>query len=90
MAGVEGNNTIVYKNLLCYKDVMKALKRSKGKIPVVQLMDLKLVKTAVYIRLDKKIVDFFKSSGRGWQTKMNYILAQYVDSLGDVTEGKRK
>jgi len=35
-------------------------------------------KVHVTLRLDPKIVDFFRSPGRGWQTRVNTVLAAYV------------
>ncbi len=35
-------------------------------------------KVHVNLRLDPKIVDFFRASGRGWQTRVNTALAAYV------------
>jgi len=34
-------------------------------------------KTAVTIRLDSDMVKWFKSQGKGWQTKMNWALRLY-------------
>ncbi len=35
-------------------------------------------KIPVTVRLDKTVVDYFKASGRGWQTRLNATLADYV------------
>jgi uncharacterized protein (DUF4415 family) len=35
-------------------------------------------KEPVTVRLDPEIVEFFRGSGRGWQTRMNKALAEYV------------
>jgi uncharacterized protein (DUF4415 family) len=35
-------------------------------------------KQPVMVRLDPEVVDFFRSSGPGWQTRMNAALAEYV------------
>jgi uncharacterized protein (DUF4415 family) len=35
-------------------------------------------KELVMVRLDPEVVDFFRSSGPGWQTRMNAALAEYV------------
>ncbi len=37
-------------------------------------------KTAVSIRLDKEVIDFFKKDGRGYQTRINAVLRSFVDS----------
>jgi uncharacterized protein (DUF4415 family) len=36
------------------------------------------VKTPVSIRLDEEVLDYFKSSGRGYQTRINAVLKSYV------------
>jgi uncharacterized protein (DUF4415 family) len=35
-------------------------------------------KIPITLRLDPQIVNFFRASGRGWQTRMNDALAVYV------------
>jgi uncharacterized protein (DUF4415 family) len=35
-------------------------------------------KQAISIRLDRDIVEFFKRTGRGYQTKINAVLRSYV------------
>lgn len=35
-------------------------------------------KVAVTVRYSKEVLDFFKSSGEGWQTRMNDVLRDYV------------
>ncbi|NTU41555.1 MAG: BrnA antitoxin family protein [Nitrospirales bacterium] len=37
-------------------------------------------KVSTTVRLSQDIVDFFKKSGRGWQTKINEALKEYVKS----------
>ena len=37
-------------------------------------------KIPVSIRLTPDVVDYFKSRGKGWQTKINTILSEYVHS----------
>ena len=32
------------------------------------------------IRLNAEVLDFFKSQGKAWQTKINEVLQDYVDS----------
>ncbi|MCA9735806.1 BrnA antitoxin family protein [candidate division KSB1 bacterium] len=36
------------------------------------------VKIPVAIRLNPDIVNYFKSQGKGWQTKINDVLGEYV------------
>lgn len=33
------------------------------------------------IRLNAEVVDYFRSQGKGWQTKINDVLQGYVDSM---------
>jgi len=35
-------------------------------------------KVAVTMRLDREVAEFFRSSGEGWQTRMNALLAAHV------------
>jgi hypothetical protein len=35
-------------------------------------------KKAVSIRLDEDVIDFFKKSGRGYQTRMNAVLRHFM------------
>lgn len=37
-------------------------------------------KESITLRLDKKIVDYFKSQGRGYQTRINALLKAYVEA----------
>jgi len=37
-----------------------------------------VVKQALSIRLDKEVVDFFKATGKGYQTRMNAVLRHYM------------
>ena len=37
-------------------------------------------KTLVSIRLDDDVLAFFKSQGRGYQTRMNAVLRSYMDA----------
>ena len=36
-------------------------------------------KTAISIRLDKDILEFFKKQGKGYQSKINAVLRTYID-----------
>lgn len=35
-------------------------------------------KVAISLRLPSKVVDYFKSEGAGWQTKMSYALEDWI------------
>lgn len=37
-------------------------------------------KTAISLRVDEDVLDFFKAEGRGYQTRMNAVLRQYMDA----------
>jgi len=39
-------------------------------------------KTSISIRLDADIVDFFKATGKGYQTRINAVLRHYMDEQG--------
>lgn len=43
-------------------------------------------KHAVSIRLDKDVIDFFKATGKGYQTRINQVLRHYMD---EITKGKK-
>lgn len=38
------------------------------------------IKQAISLRVDQDILDFFKSEGRGYQTRMNAVLRAYMDA----------
>ena len=38
-------------------------------------------KIAVALRLDREIVEHFRASGEGWQTRINNVLAQSIAKL---------
>ncbi len=59
---------------------MKPVKESHSAIPArVQHAPLKV---PVSIRLSPDVVEFFKSQGKGWQTKINNVLHEYIRSHG--------
>jgi len=37
-------------------------------------------KKSTTIRLNAEVLDFFKAQGKGWQTKINDVLEDYVES----------
>ncbi len=49
--------------------------RNKGGRP-----KLENTKKSTTIRLDAEVLDYFKSQGKGWQTRINDILQKYVNS----------
>ena len=54
-------------------DIVKAYQQGRGpqKEPT---------KTPVSIRLTPEVLDYFKSEGKGWQTRINEVLEEYVVS----------
>lgn len=40
-------------------------------------------KVPVSIRLSPDVLDYFKSTGQGWQSRMNAVLQDYVASHGE-------
>ncbi len=58
---------------------MKPVKESHPNIPKrVRGPQKAPLKVPVSIRLSPEIVEFFKSQGKGWQTKINNILHDYM------------
>jgi uncharacterized protein (DUF4415 family) len=41
-----------------------------------------LAKSAISIRLDQDVVDFFKATGKGYQTRINAVLRHYMQEAG--------
>lgn len=52
-----------------------AAARNRGGRPVS-----KNPKKSTTVRLDAEILEFFKADGKGWQTRMNDVLREYVDN----------
>jgi uncharacterized protein (DUF4415 family) len=44
-------------------------------------------KQAISVRLDVEIIDYFKSLGPGYQTRMNLVLREYVSRAERVRDG---
>ncbi len=43
-----------------------------------------VAKTPTSIRVDNDVMDWFKTRGRGWQTRMNAVLRAYAKAHGGV------
>ncbi len=56
-----------------YQDGKPVERRTRGK-------QKSPTKEQLTIRLNKEVVTYFKSQGRGWQTRVNEVLQAYVDS----------
>lgn len=41
------------------------------------------VKVPISIRLNPEVVYYFKSQGKGWQTRINEVLAEYITDRQD-------
>jgi uncharacterized protein (DUF4415 family) len=39
-----------------------------------------VTKRPVSIRLSPEVIEYFKATGKGWQTRMDEVLKEYVDS----------
>lgn len=46
-------------------------------------------KVSLTIRLDRRILDFFKAQGDGYQTRINDALVQYVNKLKGNGDGRK-
>jgi uncharacterized protein (DUF4415 family) len=65
------------------QDIVNAARRDKDAAPLdLDWSSAEVVfpgaKQAISIRLDRDIIDFFKRTGRGYQTKINAVLRAYV------------
>ena len=40
-------------------------------------------KRQVTLRIDADVLDWFKSGGRGWQTRINAVLKAYAEAQGE-------
>ena len=52
----------------------------RSRTTYVGLFPMHRTKKSVTIRLDSDVVKWFKSQGKGWQTKMNWVLRLYYAS----------
>lgn len=41
-----------------------------------------VAKNAISIRLDQDVIDFFKATGKGYQTRINAVLRHYMQEAG--------
>ena len=64
---------------------MQAVSEVHPKIPArVRGPQLAPTKKQLTIRLNREVVDYFKLQGRGWQTKINDVLIDYINSHNDT------
>jgi len=60
---------------------MKPVKKAHQGIPSrVRGPQIKPIKKQLIIRLNQEVVEYFELQGKGWQTKINEVLADYVSS----------
>jgi len=58
-------------------EIVKAYREGRLRVRGPQKSPIKVSTT---LRLSGDVVEFFKSKGRGWQTRVNQILQEYVKS----------
>ena len=61
---------------LSKKEVREGIKRAGGRPRAAN------PKKSTTVRLDAEVLDFFKAQGKGWQTKINNVLRDYVAASG--------
>ena len=60
---------------------MKAVRKAHPDMPSrVRGPQLTPTKRQLTLRLNREVVDYFKLEGRGWQTKINDVLLDYIHS----------
>jgi uncharacterized protein (DUF4415 family) len=60
---------------------MQPVKKAHPSMPSrVRGPQIKPTKKQLTIRLNQEVVEYFKLQGKGWQTKINEVLADYVSS----------
>lgn len=53
-----------------FPELAESIRRSRGRPPIAE------PKLPVTIRLDRNVVEKFKATGKGWQSRINEILKQ--------------
>ena len=67
---------------------MKPVKKAHPKIPPrVRGPQKKPPKKQLTIRLNHEVVEYFKIQGKGWQTKINEVLTDYMHSNTEKDNG---
>ena len=62
-------------------DLLAHIQRSVGQRGIQKLP----TKEPVSLRLDPKVVAYFRNSGKGWQSRINHVLSNYVDAAASKT-----
>ena len=44
------------------------------------------MKKQITLRIDEEVLDWFKSQGKGYQSRINDVLRDYVDGWADIVE----
>lgn len=61
---------------------MRPVKETHPEIPRrVRGVQKQPTKVPISIRLSSEVVDYFKSQGKGWQTRVDKVLQDFVNSL---------
>jgi uncharacterized protein (DUF4415 family) len=66
--------------------ILQLLVRPRGRPAIAEAAR----KQAVNIRLDREVIDYFKSDGPGWQTRLNDFLAAQVKRASPPTGTSNK
>lgn len=67
---------------------MHSVKKTHPNIPSrVRGPQKKPTKKQLTIRLNQEVVEYFKLQGKGWQTKINEVLTDYVNSNTENNTG---
>ena len=67
---------------------MQPVKKAHPGIPSrVRGSQIKPTKKQLTIRLNQEVVEYFELQGKGWQTKINEVLADYVSSHTENDSG---
>jgi len=85
-----GRTDWVRVDALTDEDIEKVIAEDPDAAPILDeewFRNAELViptKTATSMRVDSDVMDWFKSQGRGWQTRMNAVLRAYAKAQGGV------
>ncbi|MBF0266278.1 MAG: BrnA antitoxin family protein [Gammaproteobacteria bacterium] len=66
---------MIADNRVSDKEFSNAVKKRKVGRPAQEK-----TKMLVSIRYDAEIIEYFKSTGKGWQSRINEVLAKYIAS----------
>lgn len=62
------------------KQLVAAQKSGKLEAKPMGRPKQEVTKQSATIRLDPEVIEYFKKDGRGWQTRLNDVLKEYVES----------